>query len=413
MVFCASIGLVLTVGFIAHPHPPTGNRDSARQFIQRDTAEAGGSKPSPERNQWEREGIREEYTGEFTRIVFQGMVGDKGYTYSLLTTPPRLVIDLQEPIRKPSVDRLVLKGGAFRQLRIGKYSDKTRFVLDLRKDSIPEPLVQRKGEDLIVQVKMPPGASDPPVPAQEPAVAKAAPSQPLCKKTQWDKGGIREEYTREFTRVVFQGMVGDKGYTYSLLTTPPRLVIDLQEPIRQPSVDRLVLKGEAFRQLRIGRYPDKVRFVLDSRRDGLPEPLVEKQGEDLIVRVGTSGRAHDQRKASGASQQEDPETGDERKDGLTAAEIRKTVSSYSGGLQTLYKRELEKDPSLQGTVTVMFEIAPTGRIAETVLVSSSIGSESFVHALLDDVRRWKFPRTPERAGKTRVTHPFVFGLSQL
>jgi len=94
--------------------------------------------------------------------------------------------------------------------------------------------------------------------------------------------------------------------------------------------------------------------------------------------------------------------------GRGANEIRKVVASYLGGLRYLYNKELRKDPSLKGKATVRFEISPSGRITDTVMVFSSLGSPSLERAILGNIRKWKFPRIPEDQGHVKVTYPFVF-----
>jgi len=96
------------------------------------------------------------------------------------------------------------------------------------------------------------------------------------------------------------------------------------------------------------------------------------------------------------------------KSGRAAHDIRKVVASYLGGLRYLYNKELRRDPSLKGKATVRFEISPSGQITETILVFSSLGSPSLEDAILDNIRKWRFPRIPEERGHVKVTYPFVF-----
>jgi TonB family protein len=413
MIVCASIGLALVAGLIPQTLRPTKGNDATRRFIQGEGSNGKDERPSRQSKQWAREAIREECTAQFTRIVLKGMLGDKGYKYSVLPTPPRLVVDLLEPKREPAVDRVALNGGAFQRVRIGRHPDKIRFVLDVRKGGLPEPSVFKRGEDLVIQVRTPPETTEALASVREPVTPVESPLQSVPRESEWQEGGIREAHTAECTRILFQGMLGARGYKYSILPNPSRLVVDVLEPKWEPSVDRVSLKGEAFSRLRVGRYPDKIRFVLDCRRDDLPDPRVEKQGADLVVLADTPGEACYRARTSENAHEESLEAQKGKRLGLTAAEFRGIVSSYSGRLRGLYEKELQKDPTLQGTVTVMLEIDSSGRVTETVLVSSTIGSESLVNALLDAVLRWEFPEASADAGKTRITYPFVFGPPRL
>jgi len=102
----------------------------------------------------------------------------------------------------------------------------------------------------------------------------------------WEEDGIREEFGEGYTRVVFSEILSEDGFRYSFIEDPPRLVLDVREPTREVWFNRLDLKGDAFRRIRVGRHEDTVRFVLDLREEGQPVPLVEKADGDLIVLAG-------------------------------------------------------------------------------------------------------------------------------
>jgi TonB family protein len=94
--------------------------------------------------------------------------------------------------------------------------------------------------------------------------------------------------------------------------------------------------------------------------------------------------------------------------GRTTSDIRRIVASYLGGLRYLYNKELRKDPSLRGKLMVRFEIAPSGRVTQISLRSSTLGAPGLEQAILNNIRKWKFPRIPEKHGSVKVTYPFVF-----
>ena len=110
------------------------------------------------------------------------------------------------------------------------------------------------------------------------------PVQP--REEAWEEDGIREEFGEGYTRVVFTEILSDQGFKHSYLDNPPRLVVDIKEPAREVWFNRLSLKGGAFDRIRVGRHPDKIRFVLDLREEGQPEPLVETSETDLVVLAG-------------------------------------------------------------------------------------------------------------------------------
>ena len=102
----------------------------------------------------------------------------------------------------------------------------------------------------------------------------------------WEEDGIREEFGEGYTRVVFSEILSEQGFKYSYLDDPPRLVVDVHDPTREVWFNRLQLKGGAFERIRVGRHPDKIRFVLDLREEGQPEPLIEPSERDLVVLAG-------------------------------------------------------------------------------------------------------------------------------
>jgi len=117
--------------------------------------------------------------------------------------------------------------------------------------------------------------------------------------------GIAEETRDGTTRVTLEGIVGRGGYVYSVLASPPRLVVDIREPERVLSADRVPLEGEAFTRMRVGRYPDKMRLVFDFRGAADPDPLVTARDGALVV--VSPGAAPPQPVAPGMGGPETPE----------------------------------------------------------------------------------------------------------
>ncbi len=128
-------------------------------------------------------------------------------------------------------------------------------------------------------------SSDDPEPGH-PASTDPPPEAIQPQQVVWEEDGIREEFGAGYTKVVLSEILGEDGYKYSYLEDPPRLVVDVKDPSREVWFNRLDLKGGAFERIRVGRHPDKIRFVLDLREEGQPEPLVEPMEDDLIVLAG-------------------------------------------------------------------------------------------------------------------------------
>ena len=92
---------------------------------------------------------------------------------------------------------------------------------------------------------------------------------------------------------------------------------------------------------------------------------------------------------------------------LTKDIIRKHIARQKGGIVRCYRKAIQKDPTLQGTVVVRFVIAPTGSVSRQSIVSSTLGSHAVESCMLRRVALWRFP-SPKNAGATRVTYPFLF-----
>ncbi len=143
-------------------------------------------------------------------------------------------------------------------------------------------------------------------------------------------------------------------------------------------------------------------------------PEVAKKGTDIgyILDAAKIGEVKETQVEFYGGTEDLPEEIDEDfeegKQGRSTQEIRKVVASYLGALRYLYNKQLRKDPSLKGKATVRFEISPSGHITKTVLVFSSLGSPPLEHAILNNIRKWRFPRIPEERGSVKVTYPFVF-----
>lgn len=217
------------------------------------------------------------------------------YTLFPATDPDRVLVYLQntevgsleipDPLDQGGVHRVyseVIEEGG---------SSLTRMVIELA-----EPLshrVREEGRDLKVVLER--SEVDP-----QPVVAEtvqastdettedsglAGPTRLDPQIERWEESGVVEEYGAPMTRITVKGVVGEGGYRYFRLENPSRLVVDVLGPSLDPLFERLPLKGNAFEQIRVGRYPEKVRFVLDARHER-GEAAVRAEGSDLVIQVG-------------------------------------------------------------------------------------------------------------------------------
>jgi hypothetical protein len=91
---------------------------------------------------------------------------------------------------------------------------------------------------------------------------------------------------------------------------------------------------------------------------------------------------------------------------LTEKDIDDVIHAAKGRLTICYQREVNRDPSLAGTVQVRFEIAADGRVATAKVTSSSVRSELVSDCLTRQIATLHFPAK----GRAVVNYPFVFAL---
>lgn len=94
--------------------------------------------------------------------------------------------------------------------------------------------------------------------------------------------------------------------------------------------------------------------------------------------------------------------------GLSKEVIGKVIQRHWNEIKYCYEKELQKDPNLQGKVSVMFTIDGTGSVADASVTEDSVGSNRAVSSCMAQrIRRWKFPE-PKGGGQVIVTYPWVF-----
>jgi type IV pilus assembly protein PilQ len=118
-----------------------------------------------------------------------------------------------------------------------------------------------------------------PVPVPTPTPAAAAPAATVINDVTVTPGKLL---------FATNGSVG--RYEHFTLGNPPRLVIDLYG-LRPGFKQRTFDVTGGMKQVRVGAYGDKVRFVFDADGKSLPEHTVEKQADGLAVSWGKGVQA--------------------------------------------------------------------------------------------------------------------------
>lgn len=161
------------------------------------------------------------------------------------------------------------------------------------------------------------------------------------------------------------GQIGK--YRYFALPTPPRLVVDIYD-VEPAFAEREFPMQGPFRQMRVGIYPDKTRFVFDAPRT-VPEHTVVSTGQTIEILWSTVKQAANEALSIGNAAQKDPfglppETTEKPSKAATAAptgvsldftdielaDLIKTISELTG-------RNFVYDDTVKGKVTV---ITPEG-----------------------------------------------------
>jgi type IV pilus assembly protein PilQ len=89
------------------------------------------------------------------------------------------------------------------------------------------------------------------------------------------------------TVVDFIGNGGIGNYNAFRLTNPPRLVIDVLNVGNLYPTNEMPVGTNDVERIRIGQYPDKVRFVLDTTKNQFPPYTIDKKGNKLIATIGS------------------------------------------------------------------------------------------------------------------------------
>ncbi len=85
--------------------------------------------------------------------------------------------------------------------------------------------------------------------------------------------------------------------------------------------------------------------------------------------------------------------------------VRRIVRAHINEVRTCYDRGLQKDPTLQGRVSVAFEINADGKVGSSTVQSNDLSDASVATCIAEAVERWKFPK-PQGGGVVRVAYPF-------
>ena len=91
-------------------------------------------------------------------------------------------------------------------------------------------------------------------------------------------------------------------------------------------------------------------------------------------------------------------------------EISAVVNRHNAAIQSCYQRELRRNPNLKGKLVVRFTIAPSGRVKDVQLISSTLNSPRVERCVISRIRRWDdFGAIDSSLGDTSFRQVYTFG----
>ncbi|HMV68857.1 MAG TPA: AgmX/PglI C-terminal domain-containing protein, partial [Myxococcota bacterium] len=93
--------------------------------------------------------------------------------------------------------------------------------------------------------------------------------------------------------------------------------------------------------------------------------------------------------------------------GLDRSLIDAVIKRKMSQIKYCYQRELQKDPSLSGKLTVQFTIAKDGSVSQAKVASSTLGSAAVDQCVVQRFFQMQFPE-PKGGGIVVVKYPFIF-----
>lgn len=91
--------------------------------------------------------------------------------------------------------------------------------------------------------------------------------------------------------------------------------------------------------------------------------------------------------------------------GLSKEQVAKVVRAHQSAIKFCYEKELQRKPSLSGTIEINWTITPDGAVERSKIAKSNMGDDAVEGCATRQVKQWVFPKS---SGKTVVTYPFTF-----
>ena len=92
--------------------------------------------------------------------------------------------------------------------------------------------------------------------------------------------------------------------------------------------------------------------------------------------------------------------------GLSRYAINATIAKYLSQVRRCYENQLNKEPGLEGLVTVAFQIGGNGMLNYSKVRKSSLGSPVVEKCITTKMMKWKFPK-PKGGVNVNINYPFM------
>ena len=92
---------------------------------------------------------------------------------------------------------------------------------------------------------------------------------------------------------------------------------------------------------------------------------------------------------------------------LSAEVIQSYIRRHAAAIHACYEKELRRNPTLRGRITVEWTIESTGLVSNAKVKSSTLENQAVETCVVDRIKRIRFPASDE-AGSAIVRMPFDF-----
>ena len=242
----------------------------------------------------------------YTRVLVEGTETIAQPFYKLSSDPLRVAIDVPNIDLKQIKEPIRIDNGTIGEVFVTQYDDKGRIeiglikmanyniskedknlVIDIEKvKGIPEAKEVKKEEETVKEKEIEVSMEE--VKKEETLPSPPVTTAPVPETVKKGKEIVDVSLEKKKDFITFNIMADGKleNYNSFKLDSPPRLVLDIWGVGTRYPKKSIKIKNPFIKEVRIGHYPDKLRFVFDSLKSQLPPYQINRIDEKLIVSIG-------------------------------------------------------------------------------------------------------------------------------